>query len=329
MRMERQQKEKKRTLWFIALALLLVLMPLCTVATYTWFALSRTPKVSDMEMTINSGVGFQIAWDRDEEAVWGQQLDFTDRVPTDTLLTPVTWSDKENRFYTTTFGADGRVADIDVALSDSMDANGRDGHYVKFTFYGRADEHVNVSLSPAVALEDGSKSAGTYLIGTPLWEEDRLAHGDGGAGAQYATRVGIRVTGLEADGSAKPAPVFYIYEPNCDGHVDGRTGYTATRSMDGGAGLVPEERLIRQTTSSWEESEPVQRDVVIRELGRFDGKTTLFDLEAGGTVMLEVYVWLEGMDVDCVNAIGQDARLFANLQFLAEPYQHSGLVPIT
>ena len=327
---QQDQKRKKRTLILLLIALLLILLPLCTVATYTWLGISKTPKVSDMEMTINCDPGLQLAWDIEaEDDEWKQQLDFTDAVGTDTLLTPVTWSDKEKSFYTAKFGADGRIVDIGVRLSDEKDSNGRDGHYVKFTFYGRTEQEVEVSLSPAVsASDDGSKSAGTYLLGTPLWQENSKAHKDGGQGAQFATRVGFIISKINNEGVVTSQKPMLIYEPNCDRHIDGSSGYVDTPSIDGFEDLVGADRLIKQTTSHWEEGYPLERDVIIRDLGVFEDDVTLFQLDNSEKVKIDVYVWLEGMDVDCVNVLGTGAQFFANLQLSAIPDNQSGLVPI-
>ncbi len=324
----RQETRRKRRFLVIALLLLLlILIPLSTVATYTWLAISKTPKVSDMEMTINSDPGLQLAWAADApEEDWSQQLLFTDAVPQDTLLTPVTYSATEDCFYTARFGSDGRMIDAGDRLQDDKDANGRDGHYVKFTLYGRTAQFVEVFLSPAVALQGGG-SAGTYLTGVPLWQEDTLNHIDGGAGAQYATRIGMRITKHAANGSAGD-PTFFVYEPNADGHIDGSVGNVDTPSMDGGATLVPTAQLIRQSTTTWEEAYPVQRDVVLRTPGIFEQEVPLFTLDPSEKVKIEVYLWLEGMDVDCVNALGVNARIVANLQFSAQADGGSGLVPI-
>ena len=321
-----QYKRKKTALWL--LMILLVLLPLCAVATYTWFSISRTPKVSDMEMTINSSAGLELAWSADAtDEEWAQHLEFLDAVPDTTLLTPVTWSDKNNSFYTVTFGTDGRAKDIGSRLSDEMDTNDRDGHYVKFTLYGRTQQHVDVSLYPAAEMKEGTACTGTYLFGPPTWDADTVAHVDGSSGAQYAVRVGMRITKLFADGSQGDS-TFMVYEPNCDGHQDGTTGYLPTSSMDGTDTLVPDNRLIRQSTSSFRETNPVLRDTVLYDLGEFDGEASLFDLASDEMVKIEVYIWLEGMDVDCVNAVGREALIFANLQFLAEPHQQSGMEPI-
>ena len=102
----------------------------------------------------------------------------------------------------------------------------------------------------------------------------------------------------------------------------------ATPSIDGTATLIPESNLITQTASTWTEAYPVQRDVVIHTLGAFTSNTELFKITANELVQITVYIWLEGQDVDCTNIIGQHAQVLANLQFLAEQGNHSGLVPI-
>jgi hypothetical protein len=281
-----------------------------------------------MEMTINSNGGLELAWSADaDEDGWGQHLAFTDAIPDKTLLTPVTWSDQNGAFYTVSFGHDGRVKDIGTRLSDEKDTNDRDGHYVKFTLYGRTEEHVDVSLAPAAEMVDGTACSGTYLIGPPKWDEESESHTDGSGGAQYAVRVGLRITKISADG-AEGDSTFVVYEPNSDRHQNGAEGYLPTPSMDGSENLVSEDRLILQSASTFTETDPVLRDTVQYSLGDFQGEASLFELTANEMVKIEAYIWLEGMDVDCVNAIGHRALIFANLQFMAEPHQHSGLVPL-
>jgi len=306
---------------------LLILIPLCTVATYTWFGISKTPKVSDMEMTINANPGFQLSWQADTpDDEWSQQLAFVDVLEDETVLTPVTWVDGEKAFYTAKYGVDGRIVDVSERLDDDRDSNGQDGHYLKFTFYGKTEQPVKVLLAPAVSSVDGTSSAGTYLIGKPIWQTDTKTHEDGGAGAQNAVRVGLKITKLDDELNEMGGSEFYVYEPNADGHVDGSVGYIPTTAIGGGA-LVPENRLITQTTTSWRESDPVEHGVVVRTPGEFNKDPQLFNLDAMQRVKIDVYIWLEGMDVDCVNAV-DNAKLFANLQFDATTQSDSGLVPI-
>ena len=91
--------------------------------------------------------------------------------------------------------------------------------------------------------------------------------------------------------------------------------------------LVPQDRLILQTASQWTEADPVQRSVVIRELGEFQDKVILFSLKPGQMVMIDVYVWLEGQDMDCTNRITA-AQILASIQFASDTGTQSGMQPI-
>ena len=327
-RQHREQKKKKMFLIIALLLMVLILIPLCTVATYTWLTISRTPKISDMEMTINSSPALQLAWSLDAtEEEWSQRLDFIDAVDSDAILTPVTRSDRDDCFYAARIGTDGRMIDAGIALSDEKDANGRDGHYVHFTVYGRTGQDVRVTLAPSAPTVDGTGLTGTYLVGTPLWQAEEIRHTDGGCGAQDATRVGLRVTRIAADGQEE-APTFYVYEPNAASPMSEASGYVPTPSVDGEENLVPAERLIRQSTFTWREQYPVRRDVVDWSVGEFLEDVTLFELTPEEKVKIDVYIWLEGKDVDCVNALGSGAMISANLQFAADTGSGSGLVPI-
>lgn len=324
----KDQKRKKRFLIVALFLMVWILLPLFVVATYTWIAISKTPKVSDMEMTINSGKGLQLAWEADApDEAWGQQLIFTDAVTNDPILLPVTWSDRDGHFLAVRFGSDGRMTNSGIALSDERDANGQDGYYVKFTVFGRTDEDVRVKLTEGGVTADGNGLSGTYLIGTPVWNAEKLQHEDAGRGAQYAVRMGFRVTKRTADGLPSDDSRFYIYEPNADRGEGDRNGMVDTPSIDGTPQLAARERLIRQTSFSWQESVPVEHGLLRWQAGTFEEDVTLFELSEDEIVQIDVYVWLEGKDRDCVNAVS-GALLTANLQFTAVPKGGSGLVPI-
>lgn len=136
------------------------------------------------------------------------------------------------------------------------------------------------------------------------------------------------MTPLDGEGNTAGASAFYIYEPNSDRHVEGDPGYRETKNIYGDGGLVPADRLITQTTSAWTEVSPVQRNVVFRTMGRFTSDTKLFALKAGETVRIDLYIWLEGQDADCTNQIGEEAQIFANIQFAGTYEDQSGLRPI-
>ena len=327
-------ENKKKRPWltiFLYLYLVLMLFSLLTVASYTWFSLSRTPRVSDLYMFVNSASGLELALEPDAaDEDWVLQLDFRDMVDVTTELRPVTWSEQDGCFYAACYGFDGRQTDQWEKLTDEANANKEnlDGYYIKATFYARTGQDVALSLTPAIEVEEGKQGSGTYLIGYPEWDAQNIVHSNGGQGAECAVRVGIRITPVDKAGVQKGgASQFYIYEPNSDMHLDGSTAYVPTPSIDGTDTLVSEDRLILQSASTWTEANPVQRSVVIRDLGEFTTDTDLWSLAAGEIIQIDLYVWLEGQDVDCTNVINK-AKILANIQFAGDAEHQSGMVPI-
>jgi hypothetical protein len=194
--------------------------------------------------------------------------------------------------------------------------------------YARSADDVIVSLAQEPKTVEGLVGSGTYLIGMPVWSNDDVAHLNVGQGAENAVRIGIQVTYLTEDNlPSEQASLFFIYEPNSDVHTDGSTGYVATPNIDGGAALVPADRLITQTHSTWEEADPVQKGVQIYTYGTFTTPTELFRLKAGEKAMIRLYIWLEGQDMDCTNAI-RESQIFANIQFDAVSDPGSGMIPM-
>lgn len=196
--MQKKIVDQRRTFillsyWLAIMALLLLLV----AATYTWFSLSKTPRVNDMDLYVSSPSGLEIAqkFDAPDED-WGQSISFCgDRLrdvspetlhlvgPGRTVLRSGIWPGRP----------DDRLLQ---PLSDSENANmdGEQGYYTMGTVYARSKTAVTVSLSEAVPMEDGTEGAGTYLIGTPVWNSDTVLHDNGGSGAEYAARIGLRVT---------------------------------------------------------------------------------------------------------------------------------------
>lgn len=327
----KQQNRKKRNKWVLLLYpyLLVILFALLTVASYTWFSLSQTPRVSDLYMFVNADSGLELSLTPDAEE-WELQLDFRDMVDVTAPLRPVTWSDLNQRFYAAGYGVDGRMTGQWEPLNDQRNANKitLDGYYIKASFYARSGLDVTVSLSPAVEVSEGTQGSGTYLIGYPQWNSEEIVHYNGGKGGECAVRIGFRVTPVDTTGTPTGEPSqFIIYEPNSDLHIGDVMGYIPTPSLDGTEHLVDPSRMILQTASTWTEADPVQRGVVIRDLGEFTTDTTLFALQSGDMVQVDMYVWLEGQDADCTNQITR-AQVLASVQFSTNDHEQSGMVPI-
>ncbi len=318
--------QRRRLRTFLYLWLLLALFTLLVTATYTWFTLSRTPRVSDMELHINTPSGLEIA-EQPVDSEWGQVLNFYDLVPESAPLRPITWSSAQNRFLAARYGFDGRISGWQP-LSDTQNSNRDDaeGYYILGTFYARTDQPGTVSLAEAVELNNGVHGAGTYVIGTPIWDTEGISHTNGGFGAECAIRIAFSVSYLHLDGTPDETQesLFYIYEPNCDKHLEGPDGYVETKNVDNDGPLLDPERLILQTASTWEESYPVQHNVTVKTLGSFTTDRELFSLTTDQLAKIQVYIWLEGQDVDCSNVM-EEARIFANIQFAVDYKGQSGL----
>lgn len=327
--MKQRKTSPKGSMIFVYCIMILLLMSLTVTATYTWFSISRTPRVSNIGIYVNAPTGLVLATTPDAEK-WHHSLDYAELVPDTAPLRPVTWSEREQRFFAAQYAADGRRTDNWHPLTDDNNANRDDvyGYYIKASYFATTDTNIKISLTHAVEVEEGISGSGTFLIGTPVWNPSEIVHNDGGNGAQNAVRIGFRFTPVDSTGAATGDSTFYIYEPNCDGHVDGSTDYQPTPSIDGADSLVPADRLIRQTTTTWTETDPIQKDVLIRDMGEFENEPYLYTLAANALVRIDMYIWLEGQDVDCDNRIGRNAKILANVQFYADPGGQSGLHPI-
>ncbi len=329
MKTKAKKRNNKKMIIFAYFYISLVLLLLLTVASYTWFSLTTRPRVNDLYMFVNSDVGLELSLTPDEND-WGQQVDFDEMVGKIKPLRPVTWLDSAERFYAASYGYDGRQTDDWERLSDERNANKNniEGYYIKAVFYARSDQSTTVSLSEAIEIDEGKGGAGTYLIGSPVWDEDRIAHYNGGRGAECAMRIGFRITPVDKYGvPTDERSDLIIYEPNANSHIATSAGYLRTKSIYGDATLVPEDRLILQTHSTWTEAYPVERTVIIRDLGDFITETELFHINSGEILMVEMYVWLEGQDIDCTNMTG-GAQILANVQFTTDLGEQSGMETI-
>ena len=326
-----QMGKGQRLQTFAYLWLLLGMLSMMVVSSFAWFSISPTPRVNDMVLYVNAPVGLQIATEYSApDELWGQSINFTELVSEGSPLKPVTWSEQDQCFKAIRYGRDGRQSNRLKALSDEENANriGDDQYYTKGVFYARTDAKCMISLAEAVELSNGQHGAGTYVIGTPVWNARLEAHEDAGDGAQYAVRIGFLVSKIDPDtGETAGETEFFVYEPNADRHLSGSTQVMDTRSCDGTETLVSRERLIVQSTSTWAEADPVERDSTVKTLGTFLTDAELFELDEGEVVQIVMYIWVEGQDVDCYG-LPEDASLFANVQFKANYDTQSGMEEI-
>lgn len=314
---------------FLRWILIVILFLLLVSATYTWYSLTDAPTVNNLAMYVNSPTGLEIAERYDAEE-WKQQLLFGELVKEDNPLKPCTYSAEKQTFYAADYGVDGRMLSNFSAVGALSLKTKTEKYYTYATLYARSEERVSVTLAPAVSTENGKSASGTYVIGAPYWNADKVKHFNGGEGAELSIRFGLKITPVDPQTGApdNKKTIFKIYEPNCDRHINGSDGYVPTPSIDGTDSLVDRTDLICQTASSWSEAEPVQRTELVYKMGEFTTGTELFALEAGGMVRIDIFIWLEGQDTDCTTQIGKVASILSNIQFEADYDSQSGLQPI-
>ena len=123
------KKKINRKIYFgFYLYLVIVLLSLFSVASYTWFSLSKTPRVNNMNVYITTASGLELSRTPGAET-WYQQLNFLEMVPgvirNNQVLRPVTWSEENQCFYAAAYGVDGRLKNYRDwhVLTDERNAN--------------------------------------------------------------------------------------------------------------------------------------------------------------------------------------------------------------
>ncbi len=304
-----------------------------SVATYAWMSIATSFKLSDLEINVISDNAVEIAMDVDGlPGEWVQSISAAELVPENAELRPLTYSATDKAFYSPKYGLDGRISLLQASLvttladisTSSAEAEGEGaGYLLKFEFWLQtSSSKITTYLSdPEISPEGEMVANGSYVVGSPVWNEELIQHDDGGNGAQNAIRIAFLTEDywLYDDAGAAVALVeegaFYIYEPNANAEE-------ITPSMDGvdeNGNALPYEgedgKLIRQEQSSWQEQEFPLRNNVDYTYGKFiDEDTELFMLTANNPRKITMYVWLEGQDAQCTNSISA-GKILANIHF--------------
>lgn len=313
-------------------ALLLTVLSLVAVvtATYSWMGVSRIPFVSDVSLSVITENSLLIAPDKDGlPGEWNNYLDasafLSDLVP----LKPVTYTPES--FCKVVYDDTGRTNGVEPLAEENINVRYPDGdrtsaaakaaeaagYMAVMPLWMKAEGAAGgeVYLSAPVETADGQMGGGTYAVGTPVWEDGTVSHRNGGYGAESTLRFGFACTPCDQAGNPTGETEFIIYEPNADRNADGSPEYRPTASVNGGP-LIDEQHLILQNASSWNESSPILQDVVVYSVGDFIQNRPLFTLPKGGMVRVELYIWMEGQDPDCIARNVADAvSITANIQF--------------
>ncbi len=308
---------------FYLLIVTIISMIALTMASYAWMSISSTLMVTDLALTVITDNALELASDNGGKPAddWSTIIDMGEAAR-DITLQPVTYNPSEDAFYIPQYAKDGRIDtnkwtritdENGALLSEFAAAEDQSGYLYICDFWIRTNaSDCTVALASPVEREDGVLGAGTFMVGEPVWDEEKVLHYDAGNGAQYAMRLAMRVDPVDDMGFTDDKTMIF-YEPN----ADGGTGLTETMSADGNGLLHGDNVLLQQSVSTWSESTPVLRDTVLYKPGEFlNEDMKMFPLKAGHARHVTLYIWIEGQDPDCSNAISA-GRILANIQFNA------------
>lgn len=274
-----QKAKKIRSV--VMMTLLCVL--LMSAATYAWFTLSNTSKVSNMTMTVGDVTGLQVADVTDanntngptQESEW---VAATKAVTFKGKLLPA-HSDDGISIYEPVYDESGAVSSLSGTastkkLTRTSEAND-EGYFVEHTFWIRAQGpnggKTKVQLDKGENLNSGiyeentgKKAAGTYSLSK--------APGKNGILPSAAVRISLSAAG----GSTK------IFEPNSD-----FDSVATEKATDNSQKNVPANTITQSYTSG----EITSTDKIV------------FELENNKATLITLRLWLEGVDQQCGNEI--------------------------
>lgn len=296
--------EKKKVNWLrvvptVAIALALII--LLSYATYAWLKRDWSPEIlqSDMRIIAGSGLTFQFeGGDAIDSANINDLLD----LETVELRSVSSCSGKSEDFFALEYGLTGdALKKLDPAkhldAEEIADLKNEEG---KYTLLGKKYGYVDLTFT--VSADVNNMSDQSVYLG----DSSKIELVDAGAVGAHdplnAMRVSITVDGVthvflpSADGIS---PVRSIHTGITNNYVDGK-GYAAD-------GISPAD------------AQTVSTDAKIFN-SFFKDKTALFTIAPGEQKKVNVCIWLEGVDEDCVDEVAGSA-LDLLIEFTADPVE--------
>lgn len=305
MREENEKKQKnivkkaKKIRSMVMMSLLCVLM--LSAATYAWFTLSNTAKVSNLTMTVGDVTGLQVAdWASDSETIsdtgdnaWRAE---TTAVEFNGKLLPATT--KDGKTFLAPDYADNGSVDNTTSASKYLtkgSAKNDEGYYIEYKFWMRASGvargktkvklDVGTDLNNGIYKETNPQPKGTYSLSKDVNEGDVLP--------SSAVRIAII-----KDASAGETESIKVYEPNA--------------KNDSGADLENAKIIASDVRG---DKKTVDSDVLQKVGGEFvSSSSEVLELTNNKQTLIKLYIWIEGTDPQCGNEIAAK-NIISQLKF--------------
>ena len=314
--MEKKKTKKKWREIRSAVTMMCVMAAMLSTATFAWFTMSQNATVNGLQMVAKSSGGLQISEDKTH---WFSAIDVNDGVNDanengyETLL-PATLND------TTLVTRSGDTAIIPnfktpnyqgsaVTSVSAITSANFDEYVAKTTYYLKNDSTEEVSVQiitadPVESITNASGKLGLTANGTANVAGSFVAMvSDGDADnadnmANEAVRVAFVVTPQDTETSEQNSTIV-VWEPNytSDAAANGSTYATDSDSVDAVTPTVRSDwdagKIMTNTGNGWQVSESYESGA-------------LFTIDGSQYATVEMYVWFEGNDPQCVDQIMAD-----------------------
>ena len=317
--MKKENKKKKRLL--IALFMLVISAIALTTATYAWFSANKVVTTSGIDVKVTAATGISISADAldfgkeidmDKIIEFAKDTTFASTLQLPEELNPVSTSGivGANTEYSFVRGELGENEEV-VSYTDSTvnktfkkdkdgaETNYTGGDYIAFDVYIKSSQDINLKLADTTQIAALNTDAGTGNLETGL-------------------RIGFLPLGVSTDTSIanQQSKGYYGAKQNTTA-VDGLNakGETATEEEIAANANHYVKYLYKDVESS---AVPAYLELIDSSNAHYIQSTeyagNVFAVKAGIN-KVRVYIWLEGNDVDCVDAISISNGLKVALGF--------------
>lgn len=280
-----QKAKKIRSMVMMSLLCILML----SAATYAWFSLSNTAKVSNLTMTVGDVTGLQIAEDNGQtpsDGDWGSSIDggviYGKLLPATTkdgikMESPV-YNDSNGAVKGTTEEQDGVQAK--KLTKEILEADkDTEGYWIERTFYLRASGAADGTTKVKLADGEGVGATG-------IWSDSGSYNGTyvlskGVTGTEILPGAAVRIS-FQKDGASTAT----VFEPNVDFNTVAQKKASNERNKN-------DKKIISSTVT----------ETMSGTCTFPSGKDNILVLENNKATKIIMRIWIEGEDPQCGNEI--------------------------
>lgn len=278
------------------IAMLVVAVISLTGVTYAWFTQGTTTTVNGIEMTVEASTGGVLV--SQDTGTWGSEITLTGT--TLTAAKPVSTIGGAAAAWSFFVGEVNPADSTEIKTSAATAGT----HYIQKTLYLKNDAATDVTVN--LGTQEGKitdvKNDTTYN-----YNGDRAAR----IGFRYVS-VAATENNSGAEGALDTAGIkmgnvtgYAIFEPNATEHFD--SGINAKQNYYG----------VKAASNGtyFKMSDATGSADYIGEVTTTDSATGVeITVPAASIVTIEVYFWIEGQDIDCINAMAS-SKMSVGLYF--------------